>query len=94
MATTRVYSTAEALRLPEVVERGLLREVDDRGGGHLRVIGPPWRFSGAEVGVRGGAPYRGEHNREVLREVLGFDDARIDALESAGILSARPRVPR
>lgn len=94
VATTRVHSTAEALRLPEVTERGLLREIDDRGGGRLRVIGPPWRFSGAEVDVRGGAPYRGEHNREVLREVLGFDDARIDALEAAGILSARTPRPR
>ena len=50
---------------------------------------PPWRFSDAESGVRGVAPYRGEHNRELLREVLGYDDTRIDALEAAGILSAR-----
>jgi len=92
IATTRVYSTAEALRLPEVEARGLVRRLDDRGGGTVRVIDSPWRFSDAESGVHGAAPYRGEHNREVLRELLGFDDARLDALEAAGILSAR--VPR
>lgn len=89
IATTRLHSTAEALRLPEVAARGLVRALDDRGGGAVRVIDSPWRFSDAESGVRGVAPYRGEHNRELLREVLGYDDTRIDALEAAGILSAR-----
>jgi crotonobetainyl-CoA:carnitine CoA-transferase CaiB-like acyl-CoA transferase len=89
IATTRVYSTAEALRLPEVEARSLVREIDDRGGGTLRVIDSPWRFSEASSGIRGVAAYRGEHNREVLREVAGLDDSRIDALEASGILSSR-----
>jgi crotonobetainyl-CoA:carnitine CoA-transferase CaiB-like acyl-CoA transferase len=89
VAATRVYGTAEALRLPEVVARGIVRELDDRGGGTVRVIDAPWRFSEAEAGVHGVAAYRGEHNREVLREVLALDDARIDALEALGVLSAR-----
>ena len=38
----------------------------------------------------GGVPaYRGEHNREVLRELLGTDDATLDDWEARGVLSAR-----
>ena len=58
-------------------------------GGTIRIPNPPWHFSGADVGLRGGAKYRGEDNREVLAEVLGYDDATLDALEADGILSSR-----
>jgi crotonobetainyl-CoA:carnitine CoA-transferase CaiB-like acyl-CoA transferase len=63
--------------------------VSDRGGGTIRIPNPPWRFSGAEVGVRGDPRYRGEDNRAVLAELLGYDGATIDDLEAAGVLSSR-----
>ena len=50
--------------------RGAVVEVDDRSGGTLRIPNSPWRFSGADTGVRGVPAYRGEHNREVLSELL------------------------
>ncbi len=36
------------------------------------------------------APRLGEHNRAVLKDWLGYDDARIDALEGDGVLADRP----
>jgi CoA:oxalate CoA-transferase len=72
--------------------RGAVVTVSDRGGGQLRLPNAPWHFSDAEVGVRGEPRYRGEDNRAVLAEVLGYDDAAIDALETDGVLSSR--VPR
>ena len=36
------------------------------------------------------APCLGEHTREVLRDWAGLDDAAIDALDAAGILSTVP----
>jgi hypothetical protein len=32
----------------------------------------------------------GEHNREVLMEVLGKDAATVDALEAKGVLQSKP----
>lgn len=89
VASSRVYSTAEALRLPEVAARGMLAAIDDRGGGTVYVTNSPYRFSDAESGVHGVAAHRGEHNRDVLREVLGYDERRIDSLERAGVLVSR-----
>ncbi len=70
--------------------RGAVVEVDDRSGGTLRIPNSPWRFSGADTGVRGVPAYRGEHNREVLRELLDVSDPELDRLEGDGILSSRP----
>ena len=33
--------------------------------------------------------YRGEDNRALLTELLGYDDARLDELEAGGVLSSR-----
>jgi crotonobetainyl-CoA:carnitine CoA-transferase CaiB-like acyl-CoA transferase len=69
--------------------RGAIREVSDRGGGTIRIPSPPWHFSEAEVGGRGEPRFRGEDNRAVLAELLGYDDATIDAFEADGVLSSR-----
>ena len=70
--------------------RGAVVEVDDRSGGTLRIPNSPWRFSGADTGVRGVPAYRGEHNREVLSELLDVSEPELDRLEADGMLSSRP----
>jgi formyl-CoA transferase len=37
------------------------------------------------------SPTLGEHTDEVLRSVLGYDDARINGLKSAGAFSVPPK---
>ena len=54
------------------------------------IIGRPWKFSAMPLTVRGPAPTFGQHNREVLRDLLGYDEARCAALESAGIVVDKP----
>ncbi len=54
--------------------------VSDRRGGTVRIPNSPWRFSAASARARGAPAYRGEHNREVLAELLGLDDAELDRL--------------
>jgi CoA:oxalate CoA-transferase len=83
-----VVSLREALDGPFARERGLLVDVDDRRGGTRRVVRLPYRFSHARPAAARPAPRRGEHNAEVLRDVLGYDAARIDALAAAGVLQA------
>lgn len=69
---------------------GFWAEVDHPEVGWRRYPGLPIRLSATPATYRRGAPCLGEHNREVLVEVLGFDDARVDELERAGVLRDTP----
>jgi crotonobetainyl-CoA:carnitine CoA-transferase CaiB-like acyl-CoA transferase len=51
----------------------------------------PFRFASQKSWLRCAAPTVGQHNREILRDVLGIPDAEIDALEAEGVIGARPR---
>ena len=58
--------------------------------GARTLMGRPWRLSKTPMSLTSPAPTFGDHNREVLRGVLGYTDAQCDELETAGILADRP----
>ena len=62
--------------------------------GERMIIGRPWRLSRVPLAVGGPGPMLGEHNREVIQGLLGYDDARYAELEQAGIVGTRPKAPR
>jgi len=68
---------------PQLNANGVFRAVDGSPG--LRTIDSPLHLDGAEKRPPGRAPELGEHGREILRD-LGYPDARIDVLVSAGVL--------
>jgi crotonobetainyl-CoA:carnitine CoA-transferase CaiB-like acyl-CoA transferase len=74
--------------------RGLLEMQEfpkDRNIGSRRpIIGRPWRFSRMRLHVRGPGPTFGQHNREVLREILGYEESRYRELERTGVLAQKP----
>ena len=76
---------------PTVDARGMVAEIEDRGGGIRRVVQSPYRFSNAQAGVRGGAPFRGEHNAEVLAEWLALEGSALQAAEASGALVSEER---
>jgi len=86
IACASVVTLREALTGDFAREREILLDVDDRRGGTRPVTRLPYRFSGAEVRASRPAPRRGEHNREVLRELLALSPDRIATLESAKVL--------
>ncbi|MEI7991275.1 MAG: CoA transferase [Actinomycetota bacterium] len=95
LAMGNVRSTREVAGSEWSRERASVMAVSDRGGGEILVPNAPWRFSGADVGVRGVPKYRGEDNREVLHDLLGLADDELAALETAGVLLSRvPDRPR
>ncbi|QUN32536.1 CoA transferase (plasmid) [Cupriavidus sp. KK10] len=68
---------------------GAIDEVDDRAGGMVRIPGKPWRFSADKLDHPGVPAFRGEHNKEVLKE-LGRCEKEIDALTRKGAITADP----
>jgi crotonobetainyl-CoA:carnitine CoA-transferase CaiB-like acyl-CoA transferase len=45
------------------------------------------KLSATPGGVRSPAPLWGEHTEQVLREVLGYDEARVASLQESEALS-------
>jgi len=91
IAWGQVLSTYDAVKSATSVHRHTVAQTSDRAGGTRQVIQSPYRFSAARSGLRGPAPYRGEHNRTVLEAWLGSGDAQLEAWNRAGVLLAEPR---
>jgi crotonobetainyl-CoA:carnitine CoA-transferase CaiB-like acyl-CoA transferase len=85
-----ILSIPEVLESEALRERRSLRDVEDPVLGTFTIPGMPLRFSDHPEPLPLSAPFLGEHNAEVLGELLGYDAARIRALEAAGVLHREP----
>jgi crotonobetainyl-CoA:carnitine CoA-transferase CaiB-like acyl-CoA transferase len=80
-----VNSVREALDDEQVRARGMILELDHPEFGRLRQVASPIRTDGV-VARPAPAPRLGEHTETLLRELLGYPDARLAALRATGVL--------
>jgi len=80
-----VLEIPELLDDPQVVTRQIFFDMDYPGVGKVKLANIPAWPSGIERIKNVRAPLLGEHTEEILRE-LGYDGARIDALEHNGVI--------
>ena len=71
---------------PQVRHRGMQVRAPHPAAGEVRMVANPMKFSATPIVHDAAPPLLGQHTREVLGEVLGLDRARIDALQSEGII--------
>ena len=83
-----IRTIAEAMESAEMKTAGLVRKAPHATLGDVPVVGSPMRLQGTPVRDPRGAPVLGQHSREILRSMLGYDEARIDALAQAGVILA------
>ena len=86
VACGEVKTIDKAVRQPQVEARGLVRKVDDPILGETEIINSAFCYANSESSVRGPAPTLGQHNHEILREILDYDDARLADMEDRNIL--------
>ena len=67
---------------------------DSSGMPPLPYAGRPWKFGETPGEIRSAAPTLGEHNRVVLSDLLGLDDARIADMRDSGVIGTKPANPR
>jgi crotonobetainyl-CoA:carnitine CoA-transferase CaiB-like acyl-CoA transferase len=88
-----VKSVSEALSAVSVVERGVIQTLEHPELGPISLIRPAQGLA-AQAGRSAKAPpLLGEDTRAVLRDVLGFDDARIETLIAQGAVACRDLAP-
>ncbi|MGQ9848896.1 MAG: CaiB/BaiF CoA transferase family protein [Aggregatilineaceae bacterium] len=81
-----IYDIPAALNDPQVEARGLVVEAPGRPGDPLKLIGPPVQCWPNPATVRRPPPALGAHTAEVLREVLGLDDAALTRYRQQGVI--------
>ena len=81
-----VYNVEDILADEHYQAREAVVSIDDPDLGEAVVQGPVPKFSETPGRVRHLGPSLGEHNDEVYRERLGYDDALLDDLESEGVI--------
>ena len=90
-----VNTLAEALADPQAAARGMLPRIPLPDGGVCPASGNPIKLSDAGPDTYTPPPTLGQHTREVLSDVLGYDKSRVARLLASGAFTAASerRVP-
>jgi len=81
-----VQRSSDLMRDPQLTHRRLFRELDHRETGIMPYTGHLFNIRGYDSGPRFAAPVLGQHNEQVLKEILGMSDDEIVEAVIAGAL--------
>ena len=81
-----VLTLKEAMEHPHLIEQGTVRTVTERQFGSFQSPGMPLRFSEFENNLELQAPFLGEHNHQILTNMLDYSESKIKQLEQQQVL--------
>jgi succinate---hydroxymethylglutarate CoA-transferase len=81
-----INTVAQALADPQTEARAMVETVTHSTAGAMKMLGIPMKFSGTPASVRSAPPTLGQHSDEILRDMLGYDAARIAGLRANGTI--------
>jgi crotonobetainyl-CoA:carnitine CoA-transferase CaiB-like acyl-CoA transferase len=87
----QVRSVGEAIRSPEAREREIVTRIPHPTVGWVPNVRLPIRYSRTPIADPIAAPAVGQHTREVLRDLLGYDEDRLAGLALSGALGGAGR---
>jgi CoA:oxalate CoA-transferase len=82
-----VQTAQEVFDCPQVAARELMIDVPDPVLGSVKLVGPVAKLSENPEPLTGPAPQLGEHNAEILTEVLGYTRDEVSRLKAGGVVS-------
>jgi formyl-CoA transferase len=86
-----ILSMKELLEEPSLRETGTVVEVDHPQRGPYLTVGMPVKLSASPAEVKR-SPLLGEHNAEILKEVLGYSAEEVNAITASGAMGVvKPR---
>ena len=87
IAAFPTYTCKDIVEDVHMNARGFIERLPHPEVGTRAHTGIPWRLSRRPNGVRSPAPCLGADTEDALREILGYDDAKIAALRAADVLT-------
>lgn len=86
-----VLDIAQALAEPHTLAREMVVQTEHSVLGGIPVVGRPIKFPGRAQAPLAPPPVLGEHTEQILRDELGYSDARIEELLNAGAVRGRAK---
>jgi len=86
MMAVPVISTRDALEDPQVIHNEMVIEAEHPQAGKMKLLGFPVKLSDTPADLRMAPPLLGEHNREILGDLLGITDEKIAELRQDGVV--------
>lgn len=86
LAAAPVRTLDQAYENPHNVERGVFHEIEHPVGGKFNITNIPIKFSETPTQIKTPSPLLGQHNEQILHDLLGYDEEQIVEFKSKGIL--------
>jgi CoA:oxalate CoA-transferase len=81
-----VYDLKDIEEDPHIAARNMIIEVDHPKAGKIRTVNFPIKFSETPIGKMRPAPLFGQHNREVVIDLLGYSEDSFKEFKSQGVI--------
>lgn len=81
-----INNLPEVFSHPQARDRELIQETVHSSAGTIPLTGFPYKLSRTPAEIHHPPPRLGEHNREILGEILGFSAVEIDSLMEQGVI--------
>ena len=78
---------------PHLQDRGYLQWLEREYVGVQPHPSPPFRVTADPISITSPAPTLGQHNHDILGELLGLGAAELEELEQQGVIGTKPRMP-
>ena len=79
---------------PQIIAREMMPIVEQPFIGPMKMLGSPIKMSETPSCIRGYSPFLGEHNNQVLADVLGYSQEQLKALYDAKVIYHEAAVDR
>ena len=94
MPCAPVYYGSESVNDPHIIARGMITEVDHPIMGKTKAINFPVTMSESPGRVTSAAPLLGQHQKEIITELLGYTEEDFTKLMKAGVIAYQPDIDK
>ena len=77
-----ILDIGESIKHPQTLARGMVTEIEHPILGKIPIVNTPFELSETPRQIQGPAPLLGQHNAEVLTQLLGYAEADMEQLNS------------
>lgn len=83
-----INNIQQSFEEPQAIHRGLSSTVTGTDGVEIPTVASPLRLARTPPVTNLPVPRLGEHSRQILQDVLGLDDGRLDTLTADGVIQS------